>query len=96
MAKKTNRQIIVHKTQHRTLKTKQHEPSPKPGGDSRCSGRVSRSCSTYGTRRVAAHWNNKHPTDKIKVNRYFFNLFLYIKLIYTHKNNKRTHSNISQ
>ena len=24
--KRTNRQIIVHKTQHRKLKTKQHEP----------------------------------------------------------------------
>ena len=27
--KKTNRQIIVQKTQHRKLKTKQHEPTKK-------------------------------------------------------------------
>ena len=29
--KKTNRQIILHKTQHRKLKTKQHEPHQKLG-----------------------------------------------------------------
>ena len=50
--KKTNRQMIVQKTQHRKLKTKQHEPI-KNWGDLTCSGRVSRSCSTCITRRVA-------------------------------------------
>ena len=29
--KKTNRQIIVHKKQHRKLKTEQHEPHQKLG-----------------------------------------------------------------
>ena len=29
--KQTNRQILVHKTQHRKLKTKQHEPHEKLG-----------------------------------------------------------------
>ena len=30
-SKKTNRQIIVHKTQHRKLKTKHHEPNKNWG-----------------------------------------------------------------
>ena len=37
--------------QHRKLKTEQQEPHQKLG-DLRCSGRVSRSCSTCGTHRV--------------------------------------------
>ena len=48
--KKTNRQTIVHMTQHRQLKNTQHEPHQKLGV---ISERVNRSCSTCGTRRVA-------------------------------------------
>ena len=48
-----DKQTTAHTTQHRKLKNKQHEPHQKLGGDLRCSGRVSRSCSTCGTRRVA-------------------------------------------
>ena len=40
-------------TQHRKRKNKQHEPHQKTRGDLSCSGRVNRSCSTCGTRRVA-------------------------------------------
>ena len=47
--KKTNRQTIVHMRKHRKLKNKQHEPHQKTRSDLRCSGRVSRSCSTCGT-----------------------------------------------
>ena len=47
------RQTTAHMTQHRKLNNKQHEPHQKTRGDLRCSGRVSRSCSTCGTRRVA-------------------------------------------
>ena len=54
MAKnKKDKQITAHMTQHRKLKNKQHEPHKKTRGDVRCSGRVSRSCSTCSTRRVA-------------------------------------------
>ena len=53
MKQKTNRQIIVQKTKHGKLKTKQHEPHQKLGGDLRFSGRVSISCFTCDTRRVA-------------------------------------------
>ena len=52
MAKK-DKQTTAHMTQHRKLKNKQHEPHQKTRGDLRCSGRVSRSCSTCGTIRVA-------------------------------------------
>ena len=48
-----NEQTTAHTTQHRKLKNKQHKPHQKTRGDLRCSGRVSRSCSTCGTRRVA-------------------------------------------
>ena len=48
-----DKQTTAHMTQHRKLKNKQHEPHQKTWGDLRCSGRVSRSCSTCGTRRVA-------------------------------------------
>ena len=54
--KKTNREIIVHKTQHRKLKTEQHEPNQKLGvisGASGGGGGVISSCSTRGTRRDA-------------------------------------------
>ena len=50
---KTNRQTIVHMTQHRKLNNRQQEPHLKTRGDLRCSRRVSRSCSTCDTRRVA-------------------------------------------
>ena len=45
--KKTGKQTIVHKTQQRKLKTEQHEPHQNMGGHLMCSGRVSRSLSTY-------------------------------------------------
>ena len=48
-----DKQTTAHTTQHRKLKNKQHEPHQKTRGVLRCSGRVSRSCSTCGTRRVA-------------------------------------------
>ena len=48
-----DKQTIAHITQHRKLKNKQHEPHQKTTGDLRRSGRVNRSCSTCGTRRVA-------------------------------------------
>ena len=48
-----DKQTTVHTTQHRKLKNKQHEPHQKTRGDLRCSGRLSRSCSTCGTCRVA-------------------------------------------
>ena len=51
--KKTNRQTIVHMTQHRTRKNKEHEPHQKLGVMSGVPKGVSRSCSTCGTRRVA-------------------------------------------
>ena len=41
-----HKQTTTHTTQHRKLKNKQHEPHQKTKGDLRCSGRVSRSCST--------------------------------------------------
>ena len=50
--KKTNRQIIVHKTQHRKLKTKQHKPHQKLGLISG-TPQGHRSCCTCGTCRVA-------------------------------------------
>ena len=50
---KKDKQTTAHMTQHRKLKNKQHEPHQKTRGDFRCPGRVSRSCSTCGTRRVA-------------------------------------------
>ena len=60
--KKRNRQTVVYMTQHRKPKNKQHEPllppkkktnKQKTRGYLRDSRRVSRSCSTCGTRRVA-------------------------------------------
>ena len=48
-----DKQTTAHMTQHRKPKNKQHEPHQKTRSDLRCSGRVSRSCSTCGTRRVA-------------------------------------------
>ena len=51
--KKTNGQTIVHMTQHRKLKNKQHKPHQKIGVISGAPERVSRSCSTCGTRRFA-------------------------------------------
>ena len=48
-----DKQTIAHMTQHRKLKNKQHEPHQKTRRYLRCSGRVSRACSTCGTRRVA-------------------------------------------
>ena len=48
-----DKQTTAHMTQHRKPKNKQPEPHQKTRGDLRCSGRVSRSCSTRGTRRVA-------------------------------------------
>ena len=48
-----DKQTTAHTTQHRKLKNKQHEPHQKTRGDFRCSGRISRSCCTCGTRRVA-------------------------------------------
>ena len=50
---KDKQTIIVHMTQYRKLKNKQHEPHQKLRGDLRWSGRVSRSCSTSGISRVA-------------------------------------------
>ena len=50
--KKTNRQIIVHKTQHRKLMTKQHKNHQKLG-DLMCFGRVIITYSIFDTRRVA-------------------------------------------
>ena len=47
-----DKQTTAHMTQHRKLKNK-HEPHQNNRGDLRCSGRVSRPCSTCGTRRVA-------------------------------------------
>ena len=63
--KKANRQTIIHKTQHRTLKTKQHEPNQKPKTrtDLRCSGRVRRSCSICDIRRVA--YVNSNPVTSL-------------------------------
>ena len=48
-----DKQSTAHMTQHRKLKNKQHEPHQKTRGDIRFPGRVSRSCSTCGIRRVA-------------------------------------------
>ena len=48
-----DKQTTAHTTQHRKLKNKQQEPHQKTRGDLRCSGRISRSCSTCVTRRVA-------------------------------------------
>jgi hypothetical protein len=47
--KRTNNDLqnIIHKTQDRVPRN-----SLKPGGELRCSGRVSSSCSTSGTRHV--------------------------------------------
>ncbi|XP_076098171.1 uncharacterized protein LOC143068195 [Mytilus galloprovincialis] len=58
-----DKQTTAHMTQHRKLKKKQHEPHQKTRGDLRCSGSVSRSCSTCGTNRVAYVITN--PTIKI-------------------------------
>ena len=48
-----DKRTTAHMTQHRKLKNKQHKPHQKTRADLRCSGRVSRSCSTCDTRRVA-------------------------------------------
>ena len=48
-----DKQTTAHMTQHRKLNNKPYEPHQKTRGDLRCSGRVSRSCSPCGTRRVA-------------------------------------------
>ena len=54
-----DKQTIVHMTQHRKLKNKHaSRTTPKTRGDLRCSGRVSRSCFTCGTRRVAYQISN--------------------------------------
>ena len=59
-----DKQITAHMKQHRKLKNKQHEPHQKTRGDLRCSGRVRRSCSTCGTRRVA--YVIKNPVNLIR------------------------------
>jgi len=46
--KRTKGQTTIYKTLHRKLTIEHHEP----GGEPRCSGRVSSSCSTGGTRRA--------------------------------------------
>ena len=64
MAKKEkDRHTIVHKTQHRKVKTKKRKPDQKTWGDLRCYGRVSRSCATCGTGRVA-YVSTKLPRNK--------------------------------
>ena len=56
----TNRQTIVHRTQHRELKTEQHEHHQKLVVILGVSAwKLSKSCSTYGTRRVA-HFSTNH------------------------------------
>ena len=45
-------QTMIYNTLHSKLKTDQHDPNSKTGGEHRCSGRVDSSCSTSGTCRV--------------------------------------------
>ena len=53
--KKDEQTNISTQTQNTTKKTEGWvtRTQPKPGGDPRCSGRVTRSCLTCGTQRVA-------------------------------------------
>ena len=46
--KRTKGQTMIYKALHRKLTIEHHEPGDEP----RCSGRVSSSCSTGGTRRI--------------------------------------------
>jgi len=43
MSKRTKGQTLIYKTQDRKLKIEEHDLSWKPGGDSRCSWRISSS-----------------------------------------------------
>jgi hypothetical protein len=47
--KGTKRQTMIYKTLRRKLKIEQQEPHTKPGGELRCSGMETSSCSTCGT-----------------------------------------------
>ena len=54
-----DKQTTAHTTQHRNPKNKQHESHQKTRGYLRCSGRISRSCSTCG--KVRNMTNVFHP-----------------------------------
>jgi len=51
MAKRKG-QTMIYKTKHRKLKIELHESHRNTGGELRCFGRISSSCSTHGTCRV--------------------------------------------
>ena len=59
--KRTNNDLenIIHKTNDRATRTPQ-----KTGGDLRCSGWVSSSCSTIVTLRITVKWHQNHLTWK--------------------------------
>ena len=67
--KRTKEQTMIYKILHRKLKIEQHAPPLKIGCELMCSGRVRRSCSTCGTRRVTLVTNQviSHERSKDRI-----------------------------